>query len=60
LEATLGGIVFEEISEVVSGHQVIERHHVNVFAQKPLLDDRSKHETTDSAKAVYSNAFHKL
>jgi len=45
--------------EMPSGYSSLGGQVKNPYSPS-LLDDRSKHETTDSAEAVYSNAFHKL
>ena len=58
LKATLSRIVFHEVGEIICRNQIVERNNCNIFPQKSLLNNRSKHETTDAAKAIYSNIFH--
>jgi hypothetical protein len=57
LEATLGGIVLEEVSEVVGWHDIADCDYLDVFADETLLDHRPEDEAADASKPVNSN-FH--
>ena len=41
--------------EVVGRHEVVDRDHVQVFAEKPLFDQSAKHQATNPPKPVDSN-----
>src|SRR6516225_47771 len=58
LKPTLSRIVLHKVSKIICRNQIVQRDNCNVFPQKSLLNNRSKHETTNAAKAIYSNIFH--
>jgi hypothetical protein len=58
LKAALSRIVFHKVGEIICRNQIVQRNNCNIFPQKSLLNYRSKHETTNAAKAIYSNIFH--
>src|SRR4030095_14663648 len=60
IEASLSGIVFEKIGEVVCGNEVVHRHDVDFVAEKAFVADRSKDEATDAAKAVNADFYHNV
>src|ERR1700733_10289408 len=55
MEATLGGIILEQISEVIGRHDVANRDDVHVLAEQALLRDGAEHEATDTTESVNSN-----
>jgi hypothetical protein len=59
-EGALGGVVFEEISEVVGGHEVIDRDHLEVLAQQSLLRNRAENEAPDTPEAIDTYFSHVL
>jgi len=58
LKATLSRIVFYKVGEIICRNQIVQRNNCDVFPQKSPLNNRSKYETTNAAKAIYSNGFH--
>ena len=57
VEASLGGIIFEQISEVIGGNDIANRNNFNVFAHEALFDHRAEDQPPDAAKTINSN-FH--
>ena len=57
-EGTLGGVVFDEISEVVRRDEVVHRDHLEVFAQQPLLRDRAEDKASDAPETIDADFSH--
>ena len=55
VEAALGGIVLEEVGQVVGGDDIADGDDVELSAEEALLDESAEDEATDAAKAVDSN-----
>ena len=55
LEAALGGIVFEEVGEIVGGNDVADRDDIDFLAEQTLLGDGAKHQTADAAETIDSD-----
>jgi hypothetical protein len=60
VEASLSGVVFEEIREVICGNEVVHRHYVDFLAEKAFVADRSKDEATNASKAVDADFCHNV
>ena len=52
LETVLGGIVLEQIGEIVRGHDVANCDHMHIFADQALLADRAINQTADAAETI--------
>jgi hypothetical protein len=59
-EAALGGVVLEEVGEVVGGHQVVDGNDVELGAEVSLLDESAEHEASDPAESINGNVGHGL
>ena len=57
-EASLGGIVFEEVSEVVGRDEVVDGHDFESFVEESLFDDCTKNKPTDAAKSIDTYCCH--
>ena len=53
--AALGGIVLEEISQVVRRHNVTHRDDLDILADHPLFGDGAEDEAPDTSKPVDCN-----
>ena len=60
LEASLSGVVLEQVREVVRGNEVVDRHDVDFLAEKAFVADRAKDEATDAPKAVDADFCHNV
>ena len=52
LETTLGGVVFEQVGQVVGRHDIADGDHVEGRAEQALLHEGAKDETADAAETV--------
>jgi hypothetical protein len=52
VEAALGGIVFQEIGEIVGRDDVAHRDDVERRAEQALLDESAENEATDATETV--------
>ncbi len=52
VEPALGGIVFEQIGEVVGRHEVVDGDDVERLAEQPLLDQGAKDQPPDAAEPI--------
>jgi len=57
IEAALGGIIFQEISQIIGRHDIADRDHFNIFPDQALFDHRPKDQTTNAAEPINCN-FH--
>jgi hypothetical protein len=55
---TLRGVILDEISQVVSRHEVVHCHDFDLFAQEALITDCAKHETTDAPETIDADFNH--
>ncbi len=55
LETALGGIVFEQVSEVVGRHDVADGDDFDVLADHALLGDGAENEAADAAESIDCN-----
>ncbi len=58
LERALGGVVFDEVGEVVSGDKIVDGDDFDFRAEESLFCDRAEDQATDAPKAVDSNFYH--
>jgi len=58
--AALGGVVFDQIREVISGDEVIDRDHFDFCAEKALVADCPKNEATDAPETIDADFDHIL
>ena len=52
MEPTLGGVVFEQVGQVVGGHDIADRHDIEGRAEKALFHEGAEDETADAAETV--------
>jgi hypothetical protein len=57
LEPALGGIVFEQVTEVIGGNNIAHGDHLDVLAHEPLFHHRAEDQAPDPAEPVNCN-FH--
>jgi hypothetical protein len=60
LEFPLGGVVLEEVGEVVGRDEVVDGDDVDCFAEKALFYDGAKDEAPDTAEAIDSDFSHRF
>jgi len=51
-EATLGGVVLEEVRQVVGGDDVTHRDDVDVLADQTLFDEGAEDQSADAAETI--------
>ena len=51
-EAALGGVVLEQVRQVVCGDDVTHRDDVDVLAHQSLLDESAEDQTADTAETI--------
>ena len=56
-KATLRGVVFDEVSEVVSGNDIPDRDDFDVFTDETLFDQRPEDQAANTAEPIDCN-FH--
>ncbi len=56
-KATLSGVVFDEVSEVVGGNDIPDRDDFNFFAHETLFDQRPENQAANTAEPIDCN-FH--
>jgi hypothetical protein len=56
LELALNRVVLEEVREVVGGHDVADRHHVEILAEAALGVERAEHQAANASEPVDRNA----
>jgi hypothetical protein len=52
LKATLGGVVFDEVSEVVGGDDIAHRDDFDVFTDETLFDQRPEDQAANAAEPI--------
>ena len=52
LVATLDGVVFDQVGEVVGGNEIVHRHHVEFFSQQALLAECSEDQSANAAESI--------
>ena len=52
VETTLGGVVFEQVGQVVGRHDIADGDHIEGRAEQALLHEGAKDETADAAETV--------
>jgi hypothetical protein len=57
IEAALGGIVFEKVSKIVSGHDIANSNDIDVFANEPLLGDGAKNQPANPSEPINCNFY---
>lgn len=57
VEAALGGVVFDEIGEVVGGNEVIDRDHIKFFTEEALLAKSPKNKSPNSSEPIDRDFF---
>jgi hypothetical protein len=58
LEFALGGIVFDQVSEVVRRDQIVNCEDLNFLAKQALVTDCAKDQTPDTSKAIDTDLNH--
>jgi hypothetical protein len=54
----LGGIVFQQVSQIIRRDDVIHGDDFELLSQEALVAQRTKDQAADSAKAVDANFSH--
>ena len=54
-ETALGGIVLEQVGEVVRRDDIADRDDLNVFADQPLFEHRAKHQPSNASESIDCN-----
>ena len=57
-EDSLGGIVFDEICQIVGRYEVIDRDNFISFFEEALFDDCTEDKTTDATEPIDCNIWH--
>lgn len=52
VKATLGGVVFHEVGEVVCGNEIVDGNDIKFLSEKALLAEGTKDEPADASEAV--------
>ena len=60
VEAALGGIVFEQVGEIVGRNEIVDRDDVDFFAEQALFADRAKDQAPDAAEPVDADFNHNV
>jgi hypothetical protein len=60
LGLALGGVVFDEVSEVVRRDEVIDGHDLDLFAQEALITDCAKNEAADAPETIDADFDHSV
>src|SRR5882724_1978063 len=55
VEASLGGIIFEQVGEIIGGDDVADRDDLEVLAQQTLFGDGAKHQTANAPEPINCN-----
>ena len=56
-ESALGGVVFHEVGEVISGNEVVDGDNIELFSEKALLAECTENKAADSSKPIDCNFF---
>jgi hypothetical protein len=60
LRPPLRRIVLHQVGEIVRRNEIVHRHDLDLFSQKPLVTDCPKHQASDPPKAVNANFDHDI
>ena len=55
IESALGRIIFQQVSQIVGGNQIIDSDNFKFVAEKSLINKGSEDQTTDAAESINSN-----
>src|SRR5690606_415107 len=55
VELPLGGVVLQQVREIVRRHDVAHGHDIECRAEKPLLDKGAEYEAADPAETIDSD-----
>ncbi len=55
LELALGGVILDQIGQIVGGNDVADGHDVERGAEEALLDEGAENEAADAAETIDSN-----
>ena len=55
IESALGGIILQQVSQIVGGNQIIDSDNFKFVAEKSLINKGAKDQTTDAAESINSN-----
>src|SRR5687767_11363236 len=55
---SLGGIVFDQVSKIVRGHEIVDGDDIDFFAEQSLITDCAKDEPTDASETVNAECDH--
>ena len=56
-ESALGGVVFDEVGEVISGNEVVDGDNIKLLPEKALLAKCTKNKASDSSETIDCNFF---
>ena len=56
-ESALGGVVFHEVGEVISGNEVVDGDNIELFSEKALLAQSTENKAADSSEPIDCNFF---
>ena len=56
-ESALGGVVLHQVSEVISGNEVVDGDNIELFSEKALLAECTENKAADSSKPINCNFF---
>jgi hypothetical protein len=60
LGLALGGVVFDEVSEVVRGDEVIHGDDLDLFAEEALIADCTKNKASDAPETIDADFDHSV
>ena len=58
LSAALGRVILNQVSEVVSRHEVVHGDYLNFFTEKSLVANCAKHQTPDASETIDADFDH--
>ena len=56
-ESALGGVVFHEVREVISGNEVVDGDNIKLLPEKALLAECTENKAADSSETIDCNFF---
>src|SRR5690349_5541789 len=58
VKAALDRVILQQISEVIGGHEVVQRDHLELLAEKSLVMKSAEDEPADAPEAVDTDLNH--
>ena len=56
-KSALGGVVFNEVSEVIGGDEIIDGDNIKLLPEKALLAESTENKAADSSETIDCNFF---